>query len=114
MNLDLAAYKLRQGNFAKIFNESQPIPRKKPLMFKPFEMHPTDLDKFVKRLRYSTWRRKENHDKQLQFILNKEKYQQNQTWQAEYDRLSSQNTALPGLQNQINDRLDSLRNVLLR
>ena len=52
MNLDLAAYKLRQGNFAKIFNESQPIPRKKPLMFKPFEMHPTDLDKFVKRLRY--------------------------------------------------------------
>ena len=37
MDLDLAAYK--QGKqFAKIFNESQPIQRKKPLMFKPFEM----------------------------------------------------------------------------
>ena len=57
---------------------------------------------------------KENHNKQLQFILNKEKYQQNQIWQTEYDRLSSQNIAIPGLQNQINDRLDALRNVLLR
>ena len=46
---------------------------------------------------------KEAHDKQLQFILNKERYQQNQTWQAEHDRLVSQNAAIPGLHNQINE-----------
>ena len=46
-------------------------------------------------------------------MLNKERYQQNETWQAEYDRLTSQNAAIPGLQSQMNDRLDNLRNVLL-
>ena len=113
MDLDFAAYK--QGKpFAKVFNGSQPIPRRRPILFKPLtDMHPTDLDKIVKKLRHSTWRRKENHDKQLQFVLNKERYQQNATWQAEYDRLTSQNAAIPGLQSQMNDRLDNLRNVLL-
>ena len=113
MDLDLAAYK--QGTpFRKVFNDSQPIPRRRPILFKPLtDMHPTDLDKIVKKLRHSTWRRKENHDKQLQFVLNKERYQQNETWQAEYDRLTSQNAAIPGLQSQIKDRLDNLRNVLL-
>ena len=114
MDLELAAYK--QGKqFPKVFNDSQPIPRRRPLMFQPLmHMHPTDLQKVVTKLRHSSWRRKEAHDKQLQFILNKERYAQNATWQAEHDRLLSQTTALPGLQSQINDRLDTLRNVLLK
>ena len=34
MDLDLAAYK--QGKpFAKVFNGSQPIPRRRPILFKP-------------------------------------------------------------------------------
>ena len=113
MDLELAAYK--QGKPFAVFNAGpQPIPRRRPMMFKPLiDSTATDLDKIVKRLRYSSWRRQENHNKQLQMFLNRERYQQNQTWQAEHDRLLSEQAMAPGLQQQVNERLGVLKNLLI-
>ena len=113
MDLELAAYK--QGKPFAVFNAGpQPIPRRRPMMFKPLiDSTATDLDKIVKRLRHSSWRRQENHNKQLQMFLNRERYQQNQTWQAEHDRLLSEQAVAPGLQQQVNERLGVLKNLLI-
>ena len=73
---------------------------------------PTDLDKIVKRLRHSTWRRQENHNKQLQMFVNRENYAQNQTWQSEHDRLMAQQAA-PGLQPFVNQRLETLKSLII-
>jgi hypothetical protein len=47
------------------------------------------FDKLMRRLRHGAHRRHENHTKQVQFLLDRNRYQQNQTWLAEYDRLTS-------------------------
>lgn len=47
------------------------------------------FDKLMRRLRHGAHKRHENHTKQVQFLLNRDRYQQNQTWLAEYDRLTS-------------------------
>jgi len=113
MDLELAAYK--QGKpFAKFNDGPQPIPRRRPIMFRPLvDGTATDLDKIVKRLRHSSWRRQENHNKQLQMFLNRERFQQNATWQAEHDRLLSSTVIAPGLQAQVNERIEALRNLLI-
>jgi hypothetical protein len=111
MDLQLAAYK--QGKAFASFNEGpQPIPKRRPAFFMPLHRTNTDLDKIVKRLRYSTWRRQESHNKQLQHFINRENYSQNQTWQNEHDRLASVGTA-PGLQPFVNQRLDALKSLMI-
>ena len=71
-----------------------------------------EFSKLVKRLRNSAYRRHEGHNKQLAFMLNREKFQQNATWQTEYDRLASQ--AVPEtLQPFVNARLEELKSALL-
>ena len=47
------------------------------------------FDKLMRRLRHGAHKRHENHTKQVQFLLDRNRYQQNQTWLAEYDRLTS-------------------------
>ena len=112
MDLELAAYK-RGKSYAKFNDGPQPIPRRRPAFFMPLiDGQPTDLDKIVKRLRHSTWRRQENHNKQLQMFVNRENYAQNQTWQSEHDRLMSQQAA-PGLQPFVNQRLDTLKTLII-
>jgi hypothetical protein len=51
------------------------------------------FDKLMRRLRHGAHRRHENHTKQVQFLLDRNRYQQNQTWLAEYDRLTSDMSA---------------------
>jgi hypothetical protein len=112
MDLQLAAYK--QGKTFAKFNEGpQPIPKRRPAFFMPLhDGSNTDLDKIVKRLRHSTWKRQESHNKQLQHFINRENYSQNQTWQNEHDRLASVETA-PGLQPFVNQRLDALKSLMI-
>ena len=64
----------------------------------------------AKRLRQSTWRRAESHNKQLQHFLDRERYQQNASWQSEYDRLRS--TYTPGLQPYVDDRMQALGEMI--
>ena len=112
MDLQLAAYK-RGKPFAKFNDGPQPLPRRRPAFFVPLiDAQPTDLAKRIKRLRHATWRRAESHNKQLQHFLNREKFAQNQTWQAEHDRLMASETA-PGLQPFVNQRLDALKTLMI-
>ena len=73
----------------------------------------TGLDLITKQLRDSTWRRHEHHEKQLKHFLDRDRFQQNATWQSEYDRLASQPN--PVLHPHfLNARLEELRNLLVR
>jgi len=47
----------------------------------------------------------------MQYFLDRERFQKNQQWQAEYDQLKSAH--VPGVQPFIDDRLDKLRDVIL-
>jgi len=71
----------------------------------------------MKSLRHSTWRTAESQNKQVQHFLNRAKFQQHQTWQAEYDRLQSSNHSMLNSHTydpDINDRLERLRDLLLK
>ena len=112
MDLQIAAYKMGKP-FAKFNEGPQPVPSRRPILYMPLiDGTATDLDKVVKRLRHSTWRRAESHNKQLHQFLNREKFQQNQTWQNEHDRLMASETA-PGLQPFVNQRIDALKTLMI-
>ena len=113
MDLEIAAYK--QGKpYANFFQNPNdgPVPRRRPA-FSSLDKQPTNLEKVVRRLRYSTWKRQESHNKQLQHFINRENYSQNQTWQAEHDRLLGSTDVPAGLQPFVNQRLESLKNVMI-
>ena len=63
------------------------------------------------KIRQSTWRRHEHQNKQMQYFLDRERFQKNQQWQAEYDRLRS--NYAPGLQPYLGDRMDKLKELIL-
>ena len=67
----------------------------------------------MKRIRDSAWRKNEGHNKQVAFLLNQERFQQNAGWQAEYDRLASRAVAAE-LQPFVNARLEELKNLLVK
>jgi hypothetical protein len=71
------------------------------------------FDELVKRMRDGAHLCHEGHTKQVQFLLDRERYLQNQTWQAEYDRLASFVVA-PRLQPSVNARLDDLKTLLIK
>ena len=66
----------------------------------------------LKRIRDSAHLRNEGHNKQVAMLLNRERFQQNATWQAEYDRLASRAVA-PELQPFVNARLEELKKMLI-
>ena len=71
------------------------------------------MDLITKQLRDSTWRRHESHNKQLQHFMDRDRYQRNATWQAEYDRLASR-PADPNLQPFVNTRIEQLKDLIVK
>ena len=63
------------------------------------------------KIRQSTWRRHEHQNKQMQYFQDRERFQKNQTWQAEYDQLKS--AYVPGLEPFIDDRVDKLKDMIV-
>ena len=51
------------------------------------------LYQMTKALREDTYQKKEHYDKQLTHFMNKARFQQHQSWQAEFDRLRSSHVA---------------------
>ena len=67
----------------------------------------------LKRIHNSaSYARNEKHNKQVAMLVNRERFQQNATWQGEYDRLAS-TTIAPELQPFVNARLDALKKMLI-
>lgn len=67
----------------------------------------------IRKLRHGAHKTHENHNKQLQFLLDRERYAQNKTWQGEYDRLAS-NQVPAELQPFVNARLNELSALLIK
>ena len=71
-----------------------------------------ELDRIATALRQSSWRTQESHNKQLQMLLDRNRFQQKATWEAEYDRLNSvPNSAV--MQPYIDARLLALKDLLI-
>ena len=107
IDLQLAAYKAEKFAYADPKPMRQLFTRKR---IHALKADPMQYDAVVKRMRHDTWRRHESHDKQLKHFLDRERYQQNQTWQAEYDRLAT--AYQPGLQPYLDDRMASLQEMI--
>ena len=114
MDLQLAAYKADRFKFIAPSPPQPVLGGRPPTMFTPLRSRGTDLDRIAKRMRHSTWRRQESHNKQLQHFLDRERYQQNQTWQGEYDRLASRSAAGVALQPFVDARLEALKTLMVK
>ena len=114
MDLQLAAYKADRFKFVDSSPPQPVLGGRQPKMFVPLRSRGTHLDYIAKRMRHSTWRRQESHNKQLQHFLDRDRYQQNQTWQSEYDRLASHTTTGVALQPFVDARLEALKTLLIK
>ena len=109
MDLQLAQYKAGKQMYfdPKPINIQNMFPRRR---MQAQAQRQTTLDLIAKQMRDSTWRRHESHEKQLKHFLDRERFQQNQTWQGEYDRLAA--VPAQGLQPFVNARLETLKSLL--
>ena len=112
MDLQLAAYKAQKRGYHDPRPwDGNPIAKKMPVV--ETAARTRVFNSMAKKFRHSAWRRQENHNKQLALFLNRERFQQNQTWQGEIDRLASTATA-PGLQPFVDARLEQLKTLLIK
>ena len=110
IDLQLAEYKAGRFNFPDP-TEANRILFKRPRIM-AYAQSRSGLDLITKQLRDSTWRRHESHNKQLKHFLDRERFQQNASWQGEYDRLAA--IPAPGLQPYVNARLETLKSLLIK
>ena len=110
IDLQLAEYKAGKYQFNDPVEANRVLFRQPRIM--SYAKSRNGLDLITTQLRHSTWRRQESHNKQLKHFLDRDRYQQNQTWQAEYDRLSS--VPGPGLQPFVDARLENLKSLILK
>ena len=92
----------------------QPTPKFKVPIFKrnrtgvtPITRN-TPIDQIAKHMRYTAYKRHEQHSKQVQMLLDQRKFAQNETWRAEYDRLRGSTILNAEDQERIDDRLNDL------
>ena len=113
MDLDIAQYALGKNVYPQTRGDQQLNFKTRsafPHIFKP--CHKTELQKNVQRLRYSSFRRQENYNKQLQMSINRNRFQQNKSAQMEYDALV-RSSVPPELQPYINDRISHIKQIMV-
>ena len=113
LDLELAEYK--KMTFPARVTEMR-FPEKQPVRMSL--RHRSDLEAIVRRMRHDTWRRSENFNKQVQHFIDRKRFQQNETWQIEADRLKSYYNAnpvgAPGHSAAHIDAIDERRDLLKR
>lgn len=111
MDLQLAAYAAGKRGYVEQRFGPNPIPDRRPVV-QTAKMSRA-FDEMAKRMRHDAYKRQEIMGKQLGLLLDRERFAQNQTWQAEYDRLKS-TAAAPGLQPFVDARTEQLKALLTR
>tara|TARA_B100000700_G_scaffold301181_1_gene370172 strand:- start:373 stop:741 length:369 start_codon:yes stop_codon:yes gene_type:complete len=106
LDLQFAAYGQTEGK--KLPDPQDLFPRKR---YQTAMKERSTRTSMMNRMRHSTWRRQENFNKQLQVFLNRDRFQQNATWQAEYDRLAA--IPMGSATQDTMDRLQDLREVIV-
>ena len=107
MDLQLAAYAAGK----EVYNTSKPTPINQLFPRKRIQTLMQDnraLTQVMNRVRHEQHRTREAHNRQVEMYLNRERFQQNATWRAEYDRLQSAALKTPILQK----RLENLASVM--
>ena len=107
MDLQLAAYAAGK----EAYNTSRPTPINQLFPRKRFQTLMQDnreLTQVMNRARHEQHRTREAHNKQVEMYLARERFQQNATWQAEYDRLQAAAMKTPMMQK----RLENLAAVM--
>jgi vacuolar-type H+-ATPase catalytic subunit A/Vma1 len=107
MDLQLAAYAAGK----EAYNTSRPTPINQLFPRKRFQTLMQDnreLTQVMNRARHEQYRTREAHNKQVEMYLARERFQQNATWRAEYDRLQSAAMKTPMMQK----RLENLAAVM--
>ena len=100
MDLQLAAYAAGK----EAYNTSRPTPLNKLFPRKRFQALMQDnreLTQVMNRARHEQHRTREAHNKQVEMYLARERFQQNATWQAEYDRLQAAAMKTPMMQRRL-------------
>ena len=113
MDLNLAKY--AQGQLSTINPNARPKRPREMFPRRRWETVKQDrgpLVRTVKALRSTAHTRFENHNKQLQHFLDRDRYQQNESWRAEYDRLHALQSN--EMTEQIAQRMQDLRDVIVR
>lgn len=116
LDLELAQYKLMK--FPERVTKAR-FPARQPVHMSM--RHRSDLDAIVSRMRHDTWRRSEQFNKQLQHFIDRKRFQQNQTWQMEADRLKDYYSRFPVGEaghtvdhvNAIDARMDELKRLIV-
>ena len=114
IDLEIAKYKYNRLNRYQVEPrdwDDNPIFKRRAVIETAARHH--DYAELMKRIRDSAWRRNEGHNKQVAFLLNQERFQQNASWQSEYDRLASREVA-PELRPFVQARLEELKNLLVK
>ena len=107
LDIDIALYARSRKSYGE--DASRPVPRMKQrrTSITPLNRQ-TPIDQIAKHMRYTAHKRHEQHNKQVQMLLNQRKFAQNATWQSEYDRLRGSNILSAEDQKRIDARLDDL------
>jgi len=107
IDIDIALYARNRKRYGE--DAPRPVPRIKQRRISTTPLsRQTPIDQIAKHMRYTAYKRNEQHNKQVQMLLNQRKFAQNATWQSEYDRLRGSNILSAEDQQRIDARLDDL------
>ena len=107
LDLDIVMFAKNHKAFGEDKREGVPSFGRKRVGVTPLT-RTTPIDQIAKHMRYTAYKRHEQHNRQVQMLLNQRRFAQNETWRAEYDRLRGSNILSAEDQIRIDGRLDDL------
>ena len=107
LDLDIVLFAKNRKAFGEDSREEVPSFGRKRVGVTPLS-RTTPLDRIAKHMRYTAYKRHEQHNRQVQMLLNQRRFAQNETWRAEYDRLRGSNILSAEDQTRIDGRINDL------
>ena len=107
LDIDIAMFARNMKSYGQ--DRTKPPPKfKRPRVGVTPLSRQTPIDQIAKHLRHNAWKQHEQHNKQVQMLINQRRFAQNASWQAEYDRLKGSNILSAEDQQRIDGRIDDL------
>ena len=107
LDIDIAMFAKSRKTYGADARKSQPTFKRPRVRVTPLTRQ-TPIDQIAKHMRYTAYKRHEQHTKQVQMLINQRRHAQNETWRAEYDRLRGSNVLSAEDQQRIDGRIDDL------
>ena len=107
LDLDIVLFAKNRKQFGEDKTQGVPQFKRKRVDVTPLS-RTTPLDQIAKHMRYTAYKRHEQHNKRVQMLLNQRRFTQNETWRAEYDRLRGSNVLNAEDQQRIDGRINDL------